>query len=347
MISSGHFILKGRRVCREAFAKIHDFAMSTFYNYKRGFEDGWKVGFHGNKGLYKTRSNTLVARAHLETILKASGEPMPHLAWGGENGNDSIQYRLPSCESMKDIFREIALNMEIDGLTKVTNAIMYKIWETKYANYGFHKSSAFAKCTQCTQFKDGLSKERRKKERAILEEGRANHLREQMSRRYVYYAHRVLAKKDPDNYLCIIHDKMDQNKTWIPRLVTVPKSLTANGMALPIALTGMLTHGREPGVYAHFSLSSIRPGDFDFTITSIAKCLRDLETYSGDKSGDIIEQPTGTSLRPLFQSLLNYDVFLKTYLEPRKENLEKFCGNLVEKEESQIPSTATNEGSGG
>ncbi|CAM6086115.1 unnamed protein product [Calypogeia fissa] len=91
-----------------------------------------------------------------------------------------------------------------------------------------------------------------------------------MSRRQAYYPHQVLAKTNPSEYLCIIHDKMDQAKMWIPRLVATPKSLFGNGIPLPVALTGMLTHGRDPGIYAHFSLTRLWPGDADFTVSSSA-----------------------------------------------------------------------------
>ncbi|KAL3688706.1 hypothetical protein R1sor_015015 [Riccia sorocarpa] len=50
-----------------------------------------------------------------------------------------------------------------------------------------------------------------------------------MSRRNVYYAKRTLAKAQPEKYLCLIHDMMDQNKTNIPRLVDNMKKLHAGG----------------------------------------------------------------------------------------------------------------------
>lgn len=82
-----------------------------------------------------------------------------------------------------------------------------------------------------------------------------------------------MARDEPDGYLCIIHDKMDQSKTWLPKLVPTPKYVSGVGHNLQVALTGMITHGRAPGAYAHFSLSGLWPGDADFTISSLAKCF--------------------------------------------------------------------------
>ncbi|CAM6091068.1 unnamed protein product [Calypogeia fissa] len=90
----------------------------------------------------------------------------------------------------------------------------------------------------------------------------------------------------------------------------------------------MLTHGRDPGVYAHFSFIGLWPGDADFTVSSIAQCLRDLEEYSGDKSGDLVEglyQDTHT--RPLFAVLLDFEAFKKGYLEPKNISTNKFQGH--------------------
>jgi hypothetical protein len=119
-------------------------------------------------------------------------------------------------------------------------------------------------------------------------EERSQHLQAQQSRKNVYYAARARAKVDPENFLCIIHDKMDQNKTWLPRLFEKPKSLAGgNRVPLPISLTGMITHGRQPGMFAHYGMSCLWPSDPDFTVTSIVKCLRDLENYNGDMSGHL------------------------------------------------------------
>lgn len=67
-----------------------------------------------------------------------------------------------------------------------------------------------------------------------------------MSRRHCYYSDRMMAKVDPENYLCIIHNKMDHAKTWLLRIGgNQPKSLSVIGHQMPFALTRMLTHGRD------------------------------------------------------------------------------------------------------
>ncbi|CAM6082336.1 unnamed protein product [Calypogeia fissa] len=85
----------------------------------------------------------------------------------------------------------------------------------------------------------------------------------------------------------------------------------------------MLVHGRDPSAYAHFSLTGLWPADPDFTISSVAKLLRDIESFAGDKSGDLVLSG-GTSNVPIFRSLLNRESFDTGYLREEKITMEDF-----------------------
>ena len=112
-------------------------------------------------------------------------------------------------------------------------------------------------------------------ERAKLFILRRKHMLQQMTCQNVYYAWRTYSELYPTKYLCIIHDKMDQKKTCIPRVNPIPKSLN-QVMPLPMSLTGMLTHGHGQNAYGHFALG-FWPSDPNFTIGSLSKCFRNLE----------------------------------------------------------------------
>ncbi|CAM6086954.1 unnamed protein product [Calypogeia fissa] len=123
----GLFVLKGRLICRDAFYEIHSFSQTKLYGYLLQAEEGCKVGFHGNQGLLKTRQNTMTARAFLEAILTENAEPMPHISYTGGFGTDTIEYRLPSCFSKKDIFKEVSIKMHLEGLKPVVESTLYDI----------------------------------------------------------------------------------------------------------------------------------------------------------------------------------------------------------------------------
>ena len=92
----GMLIVKGSRVCSQGFCAIYGITLSTFYVRKSECEQrGAKVRFHGNKGLTKTKVNTVYARVILEERLRELGEPMPHDTFNGENGSDRTLWRLP------------------------------------------------------------------------------------------------------------------------------------------------------------------------------------------------------------------------------------------------------------
>ena len=145
-----------------------------------------------------------------------------------------------------------------------------------------------------------------------------------MSRRHLDYGARITAKAQPDFMLCMIHDKMDQNKTHLSRLAYTAKSLSGKGDLLPISLTGMITHGRDPGSYAHYGLTGIWAGDPDFTVTSISKCLRDLEEYCGDKSGHLGNLDLQEDCHIIFRHLLDQNAFAAAYLTPKNLTVERF-----------------------
>ncbi|KAL3694056.1 hypothetical protein R1sor_007707 [Riccia sorocarpa] len=73
----------------------------------------------------------------------------------------------------------------------------------------------------------------------------------------------------------------------------------------------MLTHGREPGIFCHLSLIGLWPGDPNFTVSSLARCLRDLEQVlgNGDHTGDLSRT---TSNQSLFMCLLDQTAFKAT-----------------------------------
>ncbi len=88
----------------------------------------------------------------------------------------------------------------------------------------------------------------------------------------------------------------------------------------------MIPHGWELGIFAHFSLTGLWPSDPDFTITSIVKCLRDLEGYVGDKSGDLLFV-SQEDTKPLFSALLDRAAFEIGYLKEKKHSMDRYHGN--------------------
>jgi hypothetical protein len=71
-------------------------------------------------------------------------------------------------------------------------------------------------------------------------------------------------------------------------------------MKLPIAVTGMITHGHGDVWYVHYGLD-IYPSDSNHTVGSTAKLLQDLESPPVYSTRQLF---VGGGLSPLFQALL-------------------------------------------
>ena len=95
---------------------------------------------------------------------------------------------------------------------------------------------------------------------------------------------------------------MDKTKTSIPRLRLKSKYIA--GTNLGLSLIGMLTHGHNTGGFGHFSLPFVHMGS-QFTITSLANCLRDLDVY-----GDLLYE-TVSSRNSLSNALLDTSIYSK------------------------------------
>ncbi|KAL3698901.1 hypothetical protein R1sor_012977 [Riccia sorocarpa] len=224
-IDEGKHIIDQKLICKRAFWTIYGFSKTKYYKMIAQSADGIVIGYHGNKGRLKPKATTFEAHALLKQLLQQLAEPMPHMQCTLADGSTDIVQMLPSCYTRKSIMRELNAKIASIGGSGISKSLFYASWASDYKNYKIHKRGVFAKCDTCIKLKLQLMEERRPDFRRPIEEERNEHMREQMSRRSVYYAKQALAKAQPERYLCIIHDKMDQAKTNIPRLADNMKRL--------------------------------------------------------------------------------------------------------------------------
>ena len=128
---------------------------------------------------------------------------------------------------------------------------------------------------------------------------RTEYLNHQASCRRLYASWREESKRNPQEILCIIHDKMDTSKTALPRMRVTTKATQGLGQ-FPISVTGMVAHGHGDGAYAHYA-PLCWPGDSNFTISLLARLLRRLEAAPVRETGDLFPYPPSNAL---FEALL-------------------------------------------
>ncbi len=128
--------------------------------------------------------------------------------------------------------------------------MMSKLRKRHHLNVDVRKrGSIFAKCIVCESLKDLMLKFRRNNsDTKEYEVKLRKHLLHQKSCRSLYHTWRSKSMQSKDEFLCIIHDKMDHAKITLLRLLT-NKMICGLGQ-LPITLTGMIAHGHDDDRYA-------------------------------------------------------------------------------------------------
>ncbi len=130
----------------------------------------------------------------------------------------------------------------------------------------------FAKCTVCESLKDLISKLEKNSNVVLKYEAKLKkHILHQKSCKNLYRTWKTKSMQSKDEFLCIIHDKMDHAKTALPRL-QVCKKMISRLRQLPITLTSMITHGHGDERYAQY-FNELWPNDPNFTIGSLLQLL--------------------------------------------------------------------------
>lgn len=187
------------------------------------------------------------------------------------------------------------------GIQSVSQSTVSRLRNSVFRNVDVRKGGFnFSKCSECEHYKDLIDMSiKGSEERENLKRELRKHNNHQGSCRNLYHAWRHESKINPREVLAIIHDGMDTNKTAIPRLRVITKA-TAGLFQLPVSLTGMVTHGHGDGAYAHYA-TDLWPKDSNFTISSLARCLRALEKPPVRNSRMLFQDPP---LNDYFDKLL-------------------------------------------
>ena len=187
------------------------------------------------------------------------------------------------------------------GMPTVSQSTISRIRKDLFNNIAIKPvGSSFAKCLTCNQLQEFILKSPKGSlEYVEFVKQREEHLAHQQSCCRLYGAWREEPKHNPNDILCIIHDKMDTAKTALPRILVTTKATQGLGQ-LPMNVTGMVSHGHWDGTYAHYSLHCWL-GDSNATISSLVRLFRLLKDPSIWEYGALFEYLPQNSL---FKALL-------------------------------------------
>ena len=257
--------------------KIMGVSSTTFYRNAKSATASHAAQNHGNTGLRKPRSHTVVATAMLGAILDRHADHMPHKTRVLPSGEKVVAKVLPSNFKWKDQIPLVDEHLADCGLLPLKASNLSKIRRLSYPEYYAKKpGDNFARCSTCDDFQSQKKLTQPGTQASLLWSRKMQvHIDSAFAHRHLYYLNRYRSKSLPHEVVTIMHDKMDHSKTASPVLSHKVKHLDGL-MKLPVAVTGILAHGHVDQRYAHYGLD-LYSHDANYTVGSFAKVLRDLE----------------------------------------------------------------------
>ena len=236
--------LKGIDVCPFAWMKIMGVSSSTFYCNAKFVAVGHAAQNHGNTGLRKPRSHTVVAIATLGAILNRHADHMPHKTRVLPFGKKVVAKVLPINFKWKDQIPLVDEHLADYGLLPLSASNLSKIRRLSYPEYYAKKrGDNFAQCSTCDDFQSQKKLTQSKMQASLLWLKKMQvHIDSSFAHQDLYYLNRHKSKSSPHEVVTIMHDKMDLSKTASPVLSHKVKHLDGL-MKLHVALIGILAHG--------------------------------------------------------------------------------------------------------
>ena len=151
------------------------------------------------------------------------------------------------------------------------------MWKHELTHVHIPQSSRFSNCNICWEFKnyrqsapDEVTKEKVSRRYQL-------HLDMILEERMEYSHGREVAMNEPDQYLSLIIDGMDQNTIWVPKFKQSVKGIESRYMKTH--LCGVLVHG--VGLYCHVWIDAHHKHNSNQVATSIIKVLNDVKQQCG------------------------------------------------------------------
>ncbi len=144
---------------------------------------------------------------------------------------------------------QISKELNID---EVFQFVMSQLMKKYHFNVNVQKrGSTFAKCIVCESLKNLISKVGKNSASAKEHEFKLKrHNKHGESCRHFYHSWKVESIPSKEEFLCIIHNKMDHSKIVLPRLQVKNKMVEVGLSQLPITLIGMIVHGHGDEAFA-------------------------------------------------------------------------------------------------
>ena len=226
------FRVDGLDMCESCFTTLLGITSSTWANRKQDFRAGarhWEHGGLGHTFRFSTAGQN--TRLWMQEYFETLGDHQP----------DTGQVHLPPGDK-KDIYDELQHDL---GGECVKLSQFYQIWEDEFAHVKLPAQQRLGKCKTCDTLRKQIMATRDKAARAKLKAERREHMKSVKANRSVYHSWRRRAREEPDKYMVVTLDGMDQSKTNIP-----DHNTSESNPSLTVRVIGALVHTFQKLSYA-------------------------------------------------------------------------------------------------
>jgi hypothetical protein len=151
--------------------------------------------------------------------------------------------------TQEEIHLEYCMDMESIANDYVSLSLFRKIWKACFPFVKIRKHKAVClKCDICAKISSARRGRQDFKSRNYLRKLHALHRSTYMGERISYYKRRTKAEMDPDDYLSIISDGMQQAHCELPWMGNLSKKCEA----IPHHIQGVIVHGRKINMFRTF-----------------------------------------------------------------------------------------------
>ena len=179
------------------------------------------------------------------------------------------------------MFKDIKADLELMGFSSASLSYFYAVlkdikWFKRRTDW------RLGKCGLCESLKKKVSKYwRQPAERRKWEEELKKHREFQRVQRRKYYKHKMKAARNPEKYVSLIVDGMDNIKTVLPH----PKPMTKEvkgATQLKLGVTGVLCHGRQIN-HQFYHMPDFWPHGPDHVISIINDVIKKIQHAMEEK----------------------------------------------------------------
>ncbi len=187
---------------------------------------------HSLTGIIKTTERSSVAMVWLSNFFDSICDKMP----------TSGEYHLPPYLQWSDVLSDLNDHLTICALPVMTETYFSRFHHLCFPKVKLPATTRQGKCDICLELKESRKNATNEQDRLIFQEKLRKHNDEQMHERQLYYARRLQAQQQPDQFMSLIMDGM--NTPSFPLKMPMPKG-TSRIDRLKLHVLGFIDHGNN------------------------------------------------------------------------------------------------------